>query len=87
MLRVRPDGRSRRTAMPRSKRAHGRGYATEAAAAVLGAATATGRERLWATVRTWNTPSFRVPEKLGFHRDHVSADEGGEVVWLTRSLP
>ncbi|HEV2251583.1 MAG TPA: GNAT family N-acetyltransferase [Streptosporangiaceae bacterium] len=69
------------------KRAHGHGYATEAARAVLNAAIATGRKRLWSTVRTWNTPSFRVLEKLGFERDHVSADDGGELVWLTRSLP
>ena len=69
------------------KRVHGHGYATEAARAVLDAAMATGRKRLWSTVRTWNTPSFRVLEKLGFERDHVSADDGGEVVWLTRSLP
>jgi RimJ/RimL family protein N-acetyltransferase len=69
------------------KRAHGRGYATEAAGAVLGAAIATGRTRLWSTVRTWNTPSFRILEKLGFERHHVSADDGGELVWLTRSLP
>jgi len=70
------------------KRAHGNGYgyATEAARAVLDAAIATGRKRLWSTVRTWNTPSFRVLEKLGFERDHVSADDGGELVWLTRSL-
>ncbi len=46
--------------------AHGNGYATEAAAAVLDAARATGRTRLWATVRPWNIPSFRVLEKLGF---------------------
>ncbi len=69
------------------RRAHGRGYATEAAGAVLDAAIATGRKRLWSTVRTWNTPSLRVLEKLGFERDHVSADDGREVVWLTRSLP
>jgi RimJ/RimL family protein N-acetyltransferase len=69
------------------QRAHGRGYATEAAGAVLGAAIATGRKQLWATAGTWNTPSFRVLEKLGFERDHVSADDGGEFVWLTRSLP
>jgi len=54
---------------------------------VLGAAIATGRGRLWATVGAWNTPSFRVLEKLGFERDHVSVDDSGEVVWLTRSLP
>ncbi len=69
------------------KRSHGRGYATEAARAVLGAATVTGRSRLWATVRTWNAPSFRVLEKLEFQRDHVSEDERGELVWLTRALP
>jgi RimJ/RimL family protein N-acetyltransferase len=69
------------------KRAHGRGYATEAAGAVLDAAIATGRKRLWSTVGTWNTPSFRVLEKLGFERHHVATDDRGEHVWLTRSLP
>lgn len=69
------------------QRAHGLGYATEAAQAVLGAAFATGRTRLWATVGSWNTPSFRVLEKLGFKRDHVTTkDDGEEVVWLTRVL-
>ncbi|MFE1905625.1 GNAT family N-acetyltransferase [Streptomyces gardneri] len=69
------------------KHAHGRGYATEAAAAVVEAAAATGRTRLWSTVGTWNTPSLRVLEKLDFERDHLSMEENGEVVWLTRSLP
>ncbi|MFD8076815.1 GNAT family N-acetyltransferase [Streptomyces sp. NPDC059718] len=69
------------------QRAHGHGYATEAARAVLDAATATGRKRLWSTVGTWNTASLRVLEKLGFERDHVSMEDNGEVVWLTRSLP
>ena len=65
-----------------------RGRPGEAARAVLGAAIATGRERLWSTVRAWNTPSLRVLEKLGFERDHVAPDDGkGEVVWLTRTLP
>jgi len=67
------------------RRAHGQGYATEAASAVLDAAATTGRKRLWATVRPWNAPSFRVLEKLGFERDHVSTDGRGELVWLTRS--
>lgn len=62
------------------RRAYGQGYATEAARGVLNAAIATGRKRLWSTVRTWNTPSFRVLEKLGFERHHVSADDGGERV-------
>jgi RimJ/RimL family protein N-acetyltransferase len=69
------------------QRTHGRGYATEAARAVLDAAAATGRSRLWSTVGTWNTPSLRVLEKLGFERDHVSVESNGEVVWLTRPLP
>ena len=69
------------------QRAHGCGYATEAARAVLGAAAATGRTRLWSTVRAWNAASLRVLDKLGFERDHVTADERGEVVWHTRQLP
>lgn len=70
------------------RRVHGHGYATEAARAVLDAAIATGRKRLWSTVGVWNTPSLRVLEKLGFERDHVAPDDGkGEVVWLTRTLP
>jgi RimJ/RimL family protein N-acetyltransferase len=69
------------------RRVHGQGYATEAASAVVDAAVTTGRQRLWSTVRPWNSPSFRVLEKLGFERDHVSTDDRGELVWLTRSLP
>lgn len=69
------------------RRVHGQGYATEAAEAVVAAAGATGRRRLWSTVGTWNTPSLRVLEKLGFARDHVSTEDNGEVVWLTRPLP
>jgi RimJ/RimL family protein N-acetyltransferase len=68
------------------RRAHGRGYATEAATAVLQAAIETGRSRLWATVRSWNAPSFRVLDKLGFERDRISADDRGEIVWLARAL-
>ena len=68
------------------RRVHGHGYATEAARAVLDAAVGTGRTRLWSTVRIWNVPSFRVLEKLGFQRDHVSDDDRGELVWLTRAL-
>jgi RimJ/RimL family protein N-acetyltransferase len=70
------------------QRAHGHGYATEAARAVLDAAIATGRTRLWSTVGSWNTASLRVLEKLGFTRDHATTNDGGdEVVWLARALP
>ncbi|MFF2271775.1 GNAT family N-acetyltransferase [Agromyces sp. NPDC058136] len=67
--------------------AHGHGYATEAAAAVVEAARATGRERLWATVGSWNAPSFRVLDKLGFRRERTAIDErAGEIVWTTLEL-
>jgi RimJ/RimL family protein N-acetyltransferase len=64
--------------------AHGRGYATEAARALLDAAFGTGRTRIWSTVRPWNAPSLRVLDKLGFRRDHVTVDDAGEIVWLVR---
>ena len=64
------------------RRAHGHGYATEAARAVLDAAFATGRRRIWSTVRTWNGPSLRVLEKIGFRRDHVDTDDKGDMVYL-----
>lgn len=45
---------------------HGRGYATEAATAVLAWARSEGHERVWASVWEWNVASRRVLEKLGF---------------------
>jgi len=60
--------------------AHGNALATEAAKAVLDAAFATGRSRIWSTVRSWNAPSFRVLEKLGFRRHHTTIDGDGELV-------
>jgi len=65
---------------------HGHGYATEAARALGEAAAATGRHRLWSTVRPWNKRSLRVLEKLGFREDHIATDERGEVVYLVRDL-
>lgn len=68
-------------------RCHGHGYATEAARAVLAAAARTGRSRLWATVRTWNSASFGVLDKLGFQRtDRISTDDFGDSIWCTREL-
>jgi RimJ/RimL family protein N-acetyltransferase len=66
------------------RRAHGHGYATEAAGAVLAAAFATGRRRIWATVRPWNAPSLRVLDKLEFRRDRIEADDRGDVLYLVR---
>ena len=68
-------------------RFHGNGYATEAARAVMDSAFATGRQRLWSTVRSSNTPSFRVLEKIGFRRDHSIIDSGGELVYLVADRP
>jgi RimJ/RimL family protein N-acetyltransferase len=65
-------------------RAHGQGYATEGAAVVLEAAFATGRTRVWSTVRSWNEPSLRVLDRLGFRRDHTTSDERGEIIWHVR---
>jgi RimJ/RimL family protein N-acetyltransferase len=63
----------------------GHGYATEAAAAVVEAAFATGRKRIWATVGSWNVPSFRVLEKNGFSADHRDIGDNGEFVWMVRN--
>ena len=68
------------------QRFHGHGYATEAAQALVVAAAATGRRRLWSTVGTWNTASLRVLEKIGFHRDHVVSGDNGEIVYMVRDL-
>lgn len=65
-------------------RAHGRGYATEAGRAVLDAAFATGRTRIWATVGAWNAPSLRVLDKLGFRHDDTTGDAGEDIVRMVR---
>jgi [ribosomal protein S5]-alanine N-acetyltransferase len=46
--------------------AHGCGYATEAARAVVTWACQAGYRRLWAGVWDWNAASRRVLDKLGF---------------------
>jgi RimJ/RimL family protein N-acetyltransferase len=69
------------------RRAHGHGYATEAAVAVIEAAAATGRRRLWSTVRVGNNASLRVLDKAGFRRHHTEAEErGGDTAYLVRDL-
>lgn len=69
------------------RRAHGHGYATEAAVAVTEAAAATGRRRLWSTVRVWNGASLRVLDKAGFRPHHTEPeDRGGDTVHLVRDL-
>ncbi len=70
-------------------RAHqGRGFATEAAFAVLDAARASGRSRLWATVRDWNVASFDVLAKLGFFDSGRRTIDPvhGDTIWMSCNL-
>lgn len=67
------------------KRFHRQGYGTEAARAVMDAAFATGRRRIWSTVGGWNKPSLRVLEKIGVERHHETTDERGRaLIYLLR---
>jgi ribosomal-protein-alanine N-acetyltransferase len=61
----------------------GRGYATEAAAALVAYAQAQGLSVVFATVAPGNAPSLRVVAKLGFVQTGVQIDEvdGEELVF------
>lgn len=67
---------------------HGQGYATEAAGAVLDDARATGRSRVWASVREWNAPSLKVLKRLGFSDSgpRLVDTDRGDMVWITLEL-
>jgi RimJ/RimL family protein N-acetyltransferase len=72
--------------------AQGHGYATEGSRVLLAAAFATGRERVWSTVRESNGASLRVLARLGFRRDRVTQDERGAreqgaLVWHVAEAP
>ncbi|SHI67505.1 Protein N-acetyltransferase, RimJ/RimL family [Nocardiopsis flavescens] len=69
-------------------RAWGHGYATEAAGAVLDWARSSGYERLWATVREWNTASRRVLAKVGFAETGRREEDPvhGAMLFTTRRL-
>ena len=71
------------------RRVWGQGYATEASWAVLGWARSSGYERLWSTVRDWNTASRRVLAKIGFTetgREEVDPVGGSTLLFLTKRL-
>ncbi|MDU0312280.1 GNAT family N-acetyltransferase [Phycicoccus sp. M110.8] len=70
------------------RRTWGRGYATEASAAVLDRARAVGHERIWATVWDWNAASLHVLAKLGFaETGEAEVDEvHGTTLVLVRPL-
>ncbi len=71
------------------RRAHGAGYATEAARAVVGWADRAGYRRLWAGVREWNHASSNVLAKLGFvPSGRVEPDAAhGDSLLLVRQAP
>ncbi|UQU62415.1 GNAT family N-acetyltransferase [Couchioplanes caeruleus] len=70
------------------RRAWHQGYATEASFAVLDWAKSSGYERLWATVREWNTASRRVLARVGFiETDRQEPDAvHGTTLFLARPL-
>lgn len=70
------------------RRVWGQGYATEASLAVLDWARSSGYERLWATVREWNTASRRVLAKVGFtETERTEVDEFyGNTLFTTKRL-
>jgi [ribosomal protein S5]-alanine N-acetyltransferase len=64
----------------------GRGYATEAARAVLDyALTLPGLAKVAADVDEPNTASVRVLEKLGMRRTHGGAEEGSRLIYFEKS--
>lgn len=69
------------------RRVHGRGYATEAATAVIGWAREAEYQRIWGTVWDWNIPSRRVLEKLGFVETGVESLVPGRGANLITCLP
>lgn len=64
----------------------GQGLATEAAAAVLDDALASGISRVWATIRPHNTASLRVAAKIGMTPQHARPDSRGPLIYLARPL-
>lgn len=67
----------------------GRGYATEAARAVIEWARSMGYLRLWATVRDWNIASRHVMSKSGFtETSRVERDAvHGDSIFYVTELP
>jgi ribosomal-protein-alanine N-acetyltransferase len=64
------------------RRSHqGRGYATEAALAVLDQCRATGLIRVWATIRPHNTASCRIARRLGMRVDRTETDDRGDLLF------
>lgn len=64
----------------------GRGYATEAAGAVLGAGFETfGLTEIYATIDPANAPSLRIVEKLGMRFVKEEIDDGVPILFYAKS--
>lgn len=64
----------------------GRGYATEAAMAVLQQCRAAGLSRVWASIRPYNIPSRHIVTQLGMRLDRTESDERGELLFYLIDL-
>ncbi|MER7007615.1 GNAT family N-acetyltransferase [Dactylosporangium sp. NPDC000555] len=64
----------------------GRGFASEAAYAVLNECRSAGIERVWASIRPHNTPSRRIVERLGMHIDRTDHDDRGPLIFYVIDL-
>jgi ribosomal-protein-alanine N-acetyltransferase len=64
----------------------GRGYATEAAVAVIQQCRAAGLSRVWATIRPHNTASRQIATRLGLHLHRTETDERGELLFYAIDL-
>jgi ribosomal-protein-alanine N-acetyltransferase len=62
-----------------SKDRQGRGFASEAAAAVIDECRHAGIARVWSSIRPHNTASCRIVERLGFRVDRTDVDERGDL--------
>jgi ribosomal-protein-alanine N-acetyltransferase len=61
-----------------------RGYATEAATAVIAECARAGLPRIWATVRPANTASLQVLNRIGMTLNRSETDEKGPLHYLSR---
>jgi [ribosomal protein S5]-alanine N-acetyltransferase len=64
----------------------GRGYATEAATAVLRECRSAALTRVWASIRPHNTASCRIARGLGMRVDHAETDDRGDLLFYVIDL-
>ncbi|MEV4347018.1 GNAT family N-acetyltransferase [Actinoplanes sp. NPDC049596] len=64
----------------------GRGFASEAARAVLAECRAAGLKRVWSSIRPANTASRRIVERLGLRVDRTEHDDRGALLFYVIDL-